>query len=67
MAGTVPVEATVPDFASSGPIIRKGIELAQSRGLERRLTADFSMVKAWDNEILFGGYVFRHVHMTRVS
>jgi hypothetical protein len=37
-------------------LVRKGIELAQSRELEKRLEAEFSMEKSWDNEVLFGGY-----------
>lgn len=36
-------------------LVKKGIELAESRGLEKRLSVGFSMEKTWNNEVLFGG------------
>ncbi|KAI1861000.1 hypothetical protein JX265_009619, partial [Neoarthrinium moseri] len=36
-------------------MIRRGIELAHTRELEKRLSEEFSMDKTWDNETLFGG------------
>ncbi|KAK9783547.1 hypothetical protein SCAR479_00106 [Seiridium cardinale] len=55
VASPVPMEVAVLGDANTDFLVKKGIELAQSRGLERRLSADFSMEKTWDNEVLFGG------------
>ncbi|KAK9421148.1 hypothetical protein SUNI508_05996 [Seiridium unicorne] len=55
VASPVPMEVAVLGDTNTDPLVKKGIELAQSRGLERRLSADFSMEKTWDNEVLFGG------------
>lgn len=57
LANPVPVELVVGDSSQADLLVRRGIELAQSRGLEKRLSADFSLANTWDNQVLFGGYV----------
>ncbi|KAI0127617.1 hypothetical protein BJ170DRAFT_380871 [Xylariales sp. AK1849] len=55
LASPMPLEVSALSSQDTDLLVRKGIELAQSRELEKRLSADFSMEKTWDNEVLFGG------------
>lgn len=50
-----PIGASVVQVGTADLMVKKGVELAQSRGLEKRLSADFSMEKTWNDEVLFGG------------
>ncbi|KAJ3563889.1 hypothetical protein NPX13_g8043 [Xylaria arbuscula] len=36
-------------------LVREGIKLARSQEVEKRASADFSLERSWDNEVLFGG------------
>ncbi|KAI0537343.1 hypothetical protein GGR58DRAFT_351897 [Xylaria digitata] len=36
-------------------LVREGIKLARSQDIEKRISADFSLEKSWNNEVLFGG------------
>ncbi|KAH8160908.1 hypothetical protein CIB48_g7337 [Xylaria polymorpha] len=36
-------------------LIHEGIKLARSQDVEKRASADFSLDKSWNNEVLFGG------------
>ncbi|KAI0481691.1 hypothetical protein F4859DRAFT_475642 [Xylaria cf. heliscus] len=36
-------------------LIHEGIKLARSQDLEKRASADFSLERSWNNEVLFGG------------
>ncbi|KAI0429183.1 hypothetical protein F5Y09DRAFT_357081 [Xylaria sp. FL1042] len=36
-------------------LVREGIKLARSQDLEKRASADFSLERTWNNEVLFGG------------
>jgi hypothetical protein len=36
-------------------LVREGIKLARSRDIEKRVEADFSLDRTWNNEVLFGG------------
>jgi hypothetical protein len=36
-------------------IVRDPMEIARSQYVEKRLSADFSLEKKWNNEVLFGG------------
>ncbi|KAI1312147.1 hypothetical protein F5Y03DRAFT_265553 [Xylaria venustula] len=36
-------------------LVREGIKFARSQDIEKRASADFSLEKSWDNEVLFGG------------
>ncbi|KAI0914368.1 hypothetical protein F4823DRAFT_351484 [Ustulina deusta] len=55
-AGPTPVL----DLSSVGPpetelLVREGIKLARRQDVEKRASADFSLERSWDNEVLFGG------------
>ncbi|KAI0166576.1 hypothetical protein GGR57DRAFT_447181 [Xylariaceae sp. FL1272] len=36
-------------------LVQEGIKLAQTRDLDKRISADFSLERTWNNEVLFGG------------
>ncbi|KAI1281250.1 hypothetical protein F5Y07DRAFT_395735 [Xylaria sp. FL0933] len=36
-------------------LVREGIKLARSQDIEKRASADFSLERTWNNEVLFGG------------
>lgn len=36
-------------------LVREGIRLARSQDIEKRASADFSLERSWNNEVLFGG------------
>lgn len=58
LATPMPIlELTGPSAPETELLVREGIKLAQSRDLEKRLEADFSLDRTWNNEVLFGGYV----------
>lgn len=50
-AGPVAVDVKVLNELS----VRDPMEVARSGHLEKRLSADFSLERQWNNEVLFGG------------
>lgn len=56
LASPAPLEATALGSPQTDRLVQEGIELARSSGLEKRITADFSMDKAWNNTVLFDTY-----------
>ena len=60
MATPMPLEVMALTSPETDLLMRKGIKLAGTRDLEKRLSADFSMDKTWENEVLFG---FRDIIM----
>ncbi|KAK5631762.1 hypothetical protein RRF57_007476 [Xylaria bambusicola] len=36
-------------------LVREGIKLARNQDIEKRASADFSLERSWNNEVLFGG------------
>ena len=56
LASPTPLEVTALGPSQTDRLVQEGIELARSSGLEKRITADFSMDKAWNNTVLFDTY-----------
>lgn len=55
-ASPVPLDLTTLGAPDSDLLVQEGIRLAQSRDIERRLSADFYLDNEWHDEVLFGGY-----------
>ncbi|KAK8057895.1 hypothetical protein PG996_011832 [Apiospora saccharicola] len=52
-----PLEVSVLRSDQTDALVQKGVDLAHTSPLERRLKADFSMARSWNHEVLFSGYV----------
>ncbi|KAI1326057.1 hypothetical protein F5Y16DRAFT_376286 [Xylariaceae sp. FL0255] len=48
-------DLTLAGSPETNLLVREGIRLSQSRDLEKRIEADFSLDRSWDNVVLFGG------------
>ncbi|ORY70069.1 uncharacterized protein BCR38DRAFT_405721 [Pseudomassariella vexata] len=55
LASPMALDLSVLNAPDADLLVREGIALANSRDLEKRLSADFSMEKTWKDEVLFGG------------
>ncbi|KAI0879515.1 hypothetical protein GGS24DRAFT_653 [Hypoxylon argillaceum] len=55
-AGPVPMlDLALVNSPETDLLVREGINLARSLDLAKRASADFSLEKSWNNEVLFGG------------
>ncbi|KAK7917966.1 hypothetical protein PG985_009840 [Apiospora marii] len=52
---TPPLEVSVLRSDQTDALVQKGVDLAHTSQLERRLKADFSMARSWNHEVLFNG------------
>lgn len=59
LASVATASPTPVDVSVGKPIndlhFREALEVAHTPHLEKRLSADFSMDKTWDNDVLFSG------------
>lgn len=62
---TPPLEVSVLRSDQTDALVQKGVNLAHTSQLERRLKADFSMAHTWNHEVLFHGYVHALFYFTR--
>ncbi|KAI0527880.1 hypothetical protein F5B22DRAFT_8836 [Xylaria bambusicola] len=55
-AGPTPVlDLSTIGSAETELLVREGINFARSQDIEKRASADFSLERSWNNEVLFGG------------